>query len=132
MSRKPCGVCKGTQFYNVPPKPCFQCDDGTVPVAWKDPDNPPIDLIRSLAREVGYAVGVHGSQLNDFDIMAFPWTEEAVSCDELVSHLCKNLVANDSPALMLGSDDKPFGRRAFTIQMNGYYRPIDLSVAPNI
>jgi len=128
---KPCGVCNGTQMYSIPLKPCWQCDDGTVAVGWDEPENPDIHLIRALAKEVGYAIGTHGSQLRDYDIMAFPWIETAVSAEELVEHLCKGLVYNDKPAQVRGGwEDKPLGRRAVLIQLNGFYRIIDLSIAP--
>lgn len=132
MKTKTCQVCNGTMMYNVPPKPCYRCDDGTIAEGWDEPENPPIDLIRALAREVGYAIGTHGSQLRDYDIMAFPWIETAVTADELVEHLCKGLVVNDKPALMHSWEQKPLGRRAYTLKMQGWIRNIDLSIAPVI
>ena len=95
---------------------------------WHDPKLPDIQLIWKLAREVGYAVGVHGSLMRDFDLIAAPWTEEAVGQAGLVTHLCNGL-----NAIRLGSFEiKPFGRVAVTLQINGFYKHIDLSIMPTI
>lgn len=42
-----------------------------------------LPAIRGAARELGYAIGVHGSCRRDFDLMAMPWREDASSKDEL-------------------------------------------------
>jgi hypothetical protein len=88
----------------------------------------------ALAREVGYAIGVHGSLQNDLDLIAAPWTEEAVSPKELIEHLCKALVFNDQPARVVGDfhERKPHGRLAVSIQLNGWFKTIDLSVCPRL
>ena len=46
---------------------------------WEDPALPDINRIRKLAREVGYAVCVHGSLKRDFDLIAVPWTPRTES-----------------------------------------------------
>ena len=93
---------------------------------WDDPILPDIKLIWKLAREVGYAVGVHGSLKRDFDLIAAPWTNGAVSHIRLIRHLCLGL-----DALCAGPiEDKPLGRVAVTLQMDGWWKPIDLSIMP--
>lgn len=96
---------------------------------WEDPALPDIKLIWKLAREVGYAVGVHGSLKRDVDLIAVPWTEDAAGHIALINHLCKGLNAKQagSPSL-----EKPHGRLAVIIQIDGYYKPIDLSIMPRI
>lgn len=93
---------------------------------WEDPKLPDIRLIWKLAREVGYAVGVHGSLKRDFDLIAAPWTDNAVGNAALVEHLCKGLNARR----VGGPEHKPLGRVAVTLQIDGWYKPIDLSIAP--
>lgn len=90
---------------------------------WEDPELPDIRLIWKLAREVGYAVGVHGSLKRDMDLIAAPWTDEAVGNYALIQHLCNGLGAK-----MIGIERKPHGRVAVTLQLDGYFKPIDLSI----
>ena len=91
---------------------------------WKDTQVPDLTRIWGLAREVGYAVGLHGSLKRDMDLIAVPWAEEAVGNAELIDHLCKGL-----PAVRIGGPEhKPHKRVAVTLQMDGYFKPIDLSI----
>ncbi len=94
---------------------------------WEDPKLPDLRLIWKVAREVGYAVGVHGSLKRDFDLIAAPWTKEAVGQSDFIRHMCKGLGAIQLGKLEL----KPFGRYAVTLQLDGFYKHIDLSVMPN-
>ena len=95
---------------------------------WEDPKLPDIRLIWKLAREVGYAVGVHGSLKRDFDLIAVPWVEDAVSSVALVEHLCEGLNAR-----VIGEGEiKPLGRFAVTIQIDGWFKPIDLSIMSGV
>lgn len=75
----------------------------------------------------GYAIAVHGSQERDLDVIAAPWTEDAVSVEELLAHLAAGL-----PGTVQEVENKPLGRVAATIKQNGWYRPIDLSICPRI
>lgn len=93
---------------------------------WKDPDLPDFKLIWELAREVGYAVGIHGSLKRDVDLIAVPWTDEAVKITKLIDHLKAGLNARQ----VGDGENKPHGRYAVTLQMDGYFKPIDLSVFP--
>lgn len=95
---------------------------------WHDPKLPDIQLIWKLAREVGYAVGVHGSLKRDFDLIAAPWTEDAVNNAALVKHLCAGLNAQ----IVGGPEYKPLGRVAVSLQIHGYYKTIDLSIEPKV
>lgn len=90
-----------------------------------------LPIIRWIAYNNGYAIGVHGSGQRDFDLIAVPWADEAVSADELVERLVEAVegVVERPPAA------KPHGRRAWSIKLTGrclfYETPyIDLSVMP--
>lgn len=119
------------QQCNAPRKgdECHKCGAPTVePCAgWEEPALPPIDRIRELAREVGYAIGVHGTLERDLDLIAAPWSEEAAKLNyrEVMQHIADGLGAR-----LVEVEGKPLGRRACTIQMDGWYKPIDLSVCP--
>ena len=93
---------------------------------WKDPALPDIKLIWKLAREVGYAVGVHGSLKRDFDLIAAPWTDEAVEPLDLILHVCHGLKGKLIGEIV----KKPQGRIGVNIQLNGWFKVIDLSVMP--
>lgn len=88
--------------------------------------------LRSRAKELGYAIGVHGSLKRDIDLIACPWAEEAVDAECLAEELRLEtervigfaVYGNDGPF----PRSKPFGRRGWTIHFNGTY--IDLSVMP--
>jgi hypothetical protein len=86
---------------------------------------PDINYIRELAKDVGYAIGEHGSKERDLNLIAVPWTEKAVSSGKLVEHIAISL-----KACVVATDYKPHGRVSVTLQMNGYYKPIDLSISP--
>lgn len=108
--------------------PCHKCSVPLSPLMadHEEPDMPDIEKIRTLAAEVGYAIGVHGSMERDLDVIAAPWVETAVSAPELAAHLAKGLNAvllNDKV------QDKPCGRWSCCIQIDGWFKHIDLSVA---
>ena len=50
--------------------------------------------IREVAAACGWAVAVHGSAVNDLDLMAMPWVEEHTTADNLAeciaSVVCQN------------------------------------------
>ena len=92
---------------------------------WEDPKLPDLVLIWAAARDCGYAIGLHGSMKRDVDLIAAPWTDEAKSADDLVSELCSTLNAR-----VVAWEDKPHGRRAATLQIDGWFKPIDLSIMP--
>lgn len=110
-----------------PSNPCWKCNTTTIiPIDnWEYPKLPDVNRIRELAKEVGYAIGEHGSKERDLDLIAAPWTEKAVAVHELLVH-----VANGINASILDIEYKPLGRVAATIQINGYFKPIDISVMP--
>ena len=107
--------------------PCHKCGADLIEPhpAWDEPAIPDVEPIRRLAREVGYAIGVHGSQERDLDLIAAPWTEEAVSAEELADHIARGINGR-----VLYPSPKPLGRWACNIQIDGWFKLIDLSVSP--
>lgn len=96
-----------------------------------------LPIIREVARGHGYAIGVHGSEVRDLDLIAAPWTEAAVSADVLAERVCKSVfgvIVNDEKAdpqdfTRRNPQPKPHGRLGWSIQVGrGAY--IDLSVMP--
>jgi len=94
---------------------------------WEEPRLPDIDKIRALAKEIGYAIGVHGTLERDLDVIAAPWTEEALKYNwrEVMDYIAKGMNGR-----VVETSWKPFGRRACTILVDGWYKDIDLSVCP--
>lgn len=93
---------------------------------WVDPALPDFRLIWKVARECGYAVGLHGSMKRDCDMIAVPWTDEAVLAFDLIDHLCTALNAKVVGPVA----GKPHGRLGWNLQVDGYVKVIDISVVP--
>lgn len=92
---------------------------------------------REVAKEYGYALGVHGSQVRDLDLIAAPWTFDARPAEDMVHAICgavKGIII-DFPDAIPQDETKhnpvfrPHGRRAWSIQL-GSGRYIDISVMP--
>lgn len=43
-----------------------------------------VPRLTEVARDCGYALGVHGSMHRDLDLIAVPWVDEAKSADDLI------------------------------------------------
>lgn len=95
-----------------------------------------IDRIRAIARDCGYALGVHGSQARDLDLIAVPWTVEAVSAQHLVDMIKDGLGLIDADvkpgwAHVPNPEPKPWGRLGWAlVGCPKPWRYVDLSVAP--
>jgi hypothetical protein len=107
---------------------CWKCGTETIVPheSWEYPELPPVAPIREVAKQAGYAIGEHGSRERDLDLIAVPWTKDAVSSTELISRICQAINANVVGDIAA----KPFGRVAVILSMAGWYRPIDLSITP--
>lgn len=89
--------------------------------------------ITEAARKLGYAIAVHGTIQRDLDLVAIPWTDEAVDADALaksVIEACGGYLADwrkdtEDPTA------KPHGRLAWSIHIDPHAY-IDLSVMPRI
>jgi hypothetical protein len=92
-----------------------------------------IEPIRSVARKFGYAIALHGSLARDIDLIAVPWTEEAVEAEILaigISNIVKAF-STTSYVRVHGpkENEKPHGRLCWSIFVTGVTY-IDLSVMP--
>lgn len=93
--------------------------------------------LRTVAREHGYALGLHGSMRRDLDLIAAPWTDDAKSAKELVDAL-----AVSCGGFVVGADlggkwtaergtAQPHGRESWNICFGG--NPfLDVSVMPRM
>ena len=93
---------------------------------WTDPRLPNFQIIWKTARLAGYAVGLHGSMKRDCDMIAAPWVPEAIPAEALIERLCQKLNAR----IVSGPEVKPFGRVAWNLQIDGWFKVIDISVMP--
>jgi hypothetical protein len=92
-----------------------------------------IDAIRDAARECGYAIGVHGSLARDIDLIAAPWTEDAVSPADLAEIVRATVAKVGGMGFVSRNDpaEKPHGRLCWSIHLrDGPY--LDLSVMPRL
>lgn len=89
-----------------------------------------LQWMMDAANKCGYALGLHGSLNRDLDLIAAPWTEEAVTSDQLVTKLtqaCGGWI--DQGCLSINPEFRPHGRIAYTVQLGrGLY--FDISVMP--
>ncbi len=94
-----------------------------------------VPLAQGIARPLGYCVSVHGSMNRDLDLLATPWTEEAVSAHLLHKALFEafNPYTMDkaSHEFHTRPEKKPHGRLAWTILLLDSCH-IDLSVMPRL
>lgn len=97
---------------------------GNAAEGWTDPALPDFRLIWKVAREHGYAVGLHGSMKRDCDLVAVPWVEAYATPQVLIDALCESLDATEVGP----REPKPNGRIAVNLQINGWFRIIDLSI----
>lgn len=90
-------------------------------------------MVRAVARYHGYAVGVHGTLARDIDLIAVPWTDEAVAAELLADAIAGavvGLILQPADDEVRGSPTlKPHRRLAWSIYgVLGTY--IDLSIMP--
>ncbi len=95
-----------------------------------------LPIIRRVAREFGYAIGLHGSGRRDLDLIAVPWTVKAHADDELVEAIAlaiQGVIIRNGEIYAAKAFEapahRPHGRLAWSIQIGGG-RYIDLSVMP--
>lgn len=97
-----------------------------------------LENVRVAAREVGYAVAVHGSMQRDVDLVAIPWVEEARSPMDLIKAIVAAipgsfLSTRGSEMEQTEQIPRPHGRLGWVIWFGGTKGTyIDLSVMPRI
>lgn len=95
-----------------------------------------LPAIRTRARELGYAIGLHGSMVRDLDLIAVPWTDEAVDGDTLATSIRDVLggwfaESGKTYKWEVDGKNKPHGRKAYTLRFGGEpLLHVDLSVTP--
>lgn len=91
--------------------------------------------MREAARRVGYALGVHGTQVRDLDLIACPWIDRAGTPDDLAAALGHVIADTTAWSHQRVSDwtQKPHGRVATTLIAGpGGDVHVDLSVMPRL
>lgn len=89
--------------------------------------------LQRIARDHGYALGLHGSMARDIDLIAAPWTESASPAETLVAAIMAFVGGEFAPwDIDAGRNPciKPHGRRAWSIYFSGHAFYIDLSIMP--
>lgn len=86
------------------------------------------NMLVPFARSLGYALTIHGSLQRDLDLVAIPWTDEAIDETEFVHKIVNHLGGADCDP-NTNPINKPHGRKAWTINLTGHMY-IDLSVTP--
>lgn len=84
--------------------------------------------LAEIARAHGYALAVHGSVGRDFDLIAIPWTDEAVEPQAIIDAITGRFVFR-----VIGEpENKQHGRIAYTISFGFGDVAIDLSFMPRV
>lgn len=95
-----------------------------------------IPRLTEIARDYGYALGVHGSMHRDLDLIAVPWVDDARSPAELIEALRQEVdgfivpdgtrggrydaeTGQFAEAIVNNPERKPHGRLAWNIHLNG-------------
>ena len=93
--------------------------------------------MREKAQQLGYALTLHGSLNRDGDMLAVPWTDEAVSAQDLANamlqvsggHLREVFSTKGEHIGILDPRKKPHGRLSWSIHLEDTLY-IDLGVMP--
>jgi hypothetical protein len=103
--------------------------------------------LADIARKHGYALAVHGSVVTDLDLIAIPWTDQAIDAEEIKNILMEHVSAMDYLTLLQheglsrehaeqvnnriqeSKEEKPHGRLSWNLYL-GLGAKIDLSVMP--
>lgn len=95
-----------------------------------------LDVIRPVALEHGYAIGLHGSLERDLDLIAVPWIKDAKPPRELVEAIARRIsgrlqanIANDEYHKAGCPGAKPHGRLTWSLYVGGGPY-VDISVMP--
>jgi hypothetical protein len=95
--------------------------------------------MQRTCRQFGYALAIHGSMHKDLDLLAVPWTDQAVAPAFLVDQLVTQhgLIPIHSSHPPTASDDdfgpsmKPHGRQSWMFSLGQHYL-LDLAVMPTL
>lgn len=122
---------------------CLQCEDPGCPGSPEHPTRctmkarackrfvaTQLEVVRSEARKIGYAVAVHGSLARDVDLVAVPWVEQAEPPELLIEAIVQtvdgSLHTDPDPG-----KTRPHGRRSWSVVLPGFGNTyLDVSVMP--
>lgn len=90
-----------------------------------------VAVVKAVAKRIGYAVAWHGSLCRDIDLMAMPWTEDAVEPEELVKQIME-VVGGAYTTGQKNPSVNPHGRLSYAINLHPSAVYIDLSVMPPV
>lgn len=89
-------------------------------------------VMLDAAKGSGYALAVHGSLARDLDVIAVPWTEDAIPAAELVDRVGEALAGHwwiKANEIQGNPTERPHGRLVWTIVLDGGAF-VDLGVMP--
>jgi hypothetical protein len=100
-----------------------------------DPDYGRIyTMVRKLAWEEGYAIGLHGSFTRDLDLIAVPWAgRHNCNPEKLVARILQATGLTEArPGSKGNPGEKPYGRLVWTLLLPDFGDPrfVDLSIMP--
>jgi hypothetical protein len=84
-----------------------------------------IPALQKAGRKLGYAVAVHGSLARDLDLVAVPWTNQAVSARKLAEDFHRRLGGR-----LTKGTRRPHGRVSYAIVLDRSHFYVDLAVMP--
>lgn len=85
--------------------------------------------IAEVFRSHGYALAVHGSVANDFDLIAVPWVDEAGAPEDVVKEVLSKFAFEKIPDQIKPSS-KPHGRIAYKLFFSFGDCAMDISFTP--
>lgn len=88
-----------------------------------------VAVIKAVAKRIGYAVAWHGSLCRDIDLVAVPWTQDAVEAEELVKQIME-AVGGVYTHGQINPSKNPHGRLSYAINLHPSAVYVDLSVMP--
>ena len=65
--------------------------------------------LQRIAWENGYSLAVHGSMERDFDVVAIPWTEAAISAEDLITNFHEGIKAEFEQNLKINYTEEERG-----------------------
>lgn len=86
------------------------------------------EKIKKVCIANGYALAIHGSLVTDLDIVAVPWTEEAVKPTTLAKCIFREIKGYTNH-IDKEPTKKPHGRLCWTVLMD-WHAYIDLCIMP--
>ena len=96
---------------------------------WHDTAVGVVAAIKKAAHQNGYATAWHGSLVKDIDLLAAPWTDDAVEPEKMVDWVCQSVGLWRNPHHE-NPVQKPHGRQAWSLHVLGTPVWVDFSVMP--